>query len=80
MNRKEVAVAVPSEFHLILCPVGVNPLDGYTPSVPSGKSLDFGSDEFIALEDKGQWFNPVPLVEERFVLQAWWKLVDRFLC
>jgi len=33
--------------------VGANPLDGYTPEVPSGESLDFGSDAFRHYERKG---------------------------
>ncbi len=33
---------------------GVNPMDGYTPSVPTGKSLDFGSDAFQQLENQGR--------------------------
>ena len=32
---------------------GANPLDGYTPEVPSGESLDFGSDAFRYYERKG---------------------------
>ena len=29
-------------------------MDGYTPSVPTGKSLDFGSDAFQQLENQGR--------------------------
>lgn len=32
---------------------GSNPLEGFTPEVPSGISLDFGSDEFREYESKG---------------------------
>ena len=32
---------------------GINPMDGFTPSVPVGKSLDFGSEEFQQLEGQG---------------------------
>ena len=32
---------------------GMNPLEGYTPEVPDGTSLDFGSDEYRATEAMG---------------------------
>jgi hypothetical protein len=32
---------------------GRNPFDGYTPSVPEGEALDFGSDRFMELEAAG---------------------------
>lgn len=34
---------------------GVNPLDGYIPSVPTGISLDFGSMDFRELQNRGGW-------------------------
>lgn len=34
-------------------PPGRNPFDGYTPKVPHGEKLDFGSDEFLGLEEQG---------------------------
>lgn len=33
---------------------GKNPFDGFTPSVPQGFKLDYGSEEFQHLEDEGQ--------------------------
>ncbi|OIW14508.1 hypothetical protein TanjilG_12101 [Lupinus angustifolius] len=32
---------------------GVNPFDGFTPSVPTGETLTFGEENFIKFEDRG---------------------------
>ena len=32
---------------------GRNPFEGYSPSVPQGVGLDFASDQFVELEDRG---------------------------
>ncbi len=38
--------------HLLLF-AGKNAFDGYTPSNPEGKALDFGSPDFLQLEEGG---------------------------
>jgi hypothetical protein len=34
-------------------PAGKNPFEGYAPEVPDGVRLDYGSDTFLELEEKG---------------------------
>ena len=37
---------------------GRNPFDGFTPAVPQGTKLDYGSTQFQELEDIGQFHCP----------------------
>lgn len=52
MSPNEVREGLPLDAEPLLY-LGVNPMDGCTPSVPVGETLDFGSDEFKALENQG---------------------------
>lgn len=40
-------------YQYVFCAAGRNAFDGYTPSVPEGERLDFGSDRFMTLEGRG---------------------------
>lgn len=50
---------------------GKNPFDGFTPSVPSGTKLDYGSEEYQSLENEGELFLPQYTCDTYFQKNIW---------